>query len=203
MIGFIISLVLAYIIGSIPTSLIFTRLLKGKDIREHGSGNAGATNVFRVAGKLPAILVLIIDILKGFIVVLFLPEIFFNNTIGVKIGFELYKILLGATVIGGHVFSVFMKFKGGKGVATSAGVLIAIAPKSVLGSFAVWVIIFGIFRIVSIASIAASLMLPVFSLIFYDSLYLVLFSAALCASGIYKHKSNIQRLIRGEEKKLF
>ncbi|MBL7156688.1 MAG: glycerol-3-phosphate 1-O-acyltransferase PlsY [Candidatus Omnitrophica bacterium] len=202
MLNLIMSLLLAYIIGSIPIGFIFGKVLKKIDIREHGSGNVGATNIFRVVGKVPGIIVLIIDMLKGAVCVAFLPEIFFNNTIGIIFGPELYKILIGIAVISGHVWTIFLKFKGGKGVATTAGVLVILTPKALAGSAIVWGAVFAAFKIVSIASIAASILLPVFSVIFYRSIYLVLFTVLLSIVGTYKHKSNIKRLLRGEEKRL-
>jgi len=203
MLGLIISLGLAYLIGSIPTSFIFTKILKNTDIRQHGSGNVGATNVFRVAGKLPAVIVLAIDIFKGAFVVIFLPNFFFNNAIGVTLGAELYTILLGVFVIGGHVWSVFLRFSGGKGVATTAGVLLGLAPKILAGSTIMWVFVFFVFHIVSIASIVAGIFLPIFALLFGESFFLVLFCVFLCIMDAYKHKANIKRLLRSEEKKLF
>ena len=148
MINLVISLILAYLIGSIPTSFIFTKFLKKVDIRQHGSGNVGATNVFRVVGKTPAVMVLLIDILKGVIAVIFLSDVFFNNFIGMKLGLELYKILLGACAISGHVWSIFLKFKGGKGVATTAGVLIVLSPKVLIAALIIWILVFTAFRIV-------------------------------------------------------
>jgi len=156
MISLGISLVVAYLIGSIPTSYIFTKIIKRTDIREHGSGNVGATNVFRIAGKVPAILVLVLDIFKGAFAVGFLPQIFFNSATSPDMSLEGYKILLGICVIAGHIWSVFLKFSGGKGVATTAGVLLLLAPKALAASALIWVIVFVIFRIVSIASISAS-----------------------------------------------
>jgi len=203
MINLFLSLGLAYLIGSIPTSFIFTKIFTKLDIRKHGSGNVGATNVFRVVGKVPAIMVLVLDILKGVIAVTVIPDFLFNNDIGVMMGLDLFKILLGMGAISGHVWSVFLKFKGGKGVATTAGVLLIIAPKILAGSALIWVVIFVIFRIVSIASIAASIFIPIFSIIFYQSFSLVVFSIFLGIFGTYKHKANIKRLFRGEEKKLF
>jgi len=203
MIRLLISLILAYLIGSIPTSFIFGRILKKIDIRKHGSGNVGATNVFRAVGKIPALIVLLLDIFKGGFVVFFLPDVFFNNTIGVTMGFEIYQILLGLFVIAGHVFSVFLKFKGGKGVATTAGVLLILAPKVLIASLFIWILVFFAFRIVSVASITASIFLPIFAIILHRPIHLVLFSVLLCIFGAYKHKPNIKRLIRGEEKKLF
>ena len=207
MTGLFLSLICAYFIGSIPTSYIFAKFLKKIDIREHGSGNVGATNVFRTVGKMPAILVLFIDVFKGSFAVWFLPRIFLNNTIGMELGLEFYQILLGLSVISGHVFNVFLKFKGGKGVATTAGVLLVLSPKILAGSAIVWVLVFYGISIVSVASIMASVFLPIFACIFYRSfsqpLHMVLFTALLCLAGTYKHKENIKRLMRGEEKKLF
>jgi len=202
MLGLLASLILAYLIGSIPTSFIFAKVLKGVDIRKHGSGNVGATNVFRVVGKIPAVIALIIDILKGVLAVLILPNIFFNNTIGITLGLELYTILIGVCAISGHVWTVFLNFKGGKGVATTAGVMIALAPKVFAGSAAIWVLVFSIFKIVSIASITASIFLPIFALLFQRSIAIILFCVLLALVGTYKHKANIKRLLRGEEKKL-
>ncbi|MFH1594475.1 MAG: glycerol-3-phosphate 1-O-acyltransferase PlsY [Candidatus Omnitrophota bacterium] len=199
----LISLLCAYILGSIPTSFIFARLLKRIDIRDHGSGNVGATNVFRVIGKVPAIIVLVLDMLKGTVSVAVLPLFFFNDPINSMMGMERYKILLGIFAICGHIFSIFLKFKGGKGVATTAGVLIALMPELFAVSALIWICIFAIFRIVSVASIAASIFLPILAIIFHRSVYLILFCVIICIVGTYKHRSNIQRLIRGEENKLF
>lgn len=203
MLSLLISLILAYLIGSIPTSFIFTKILKKVDIRKRGSGNVGATNVFRVAGKIPALIVLLLDVSKGVVAVFLLPESFFNNTIGITIGFEIYQILLGLFVIAGHIWSIFLKFKGGKGVATTAGVLLILAPKILICGLFIWILVFFAFRIVSVASIAASIFLPIFAVVFHRPLYFVLFCVLLCIVGAYKHKPNIKRLIRGEEKKLF
>jgi acyl phosphate:glycerol-3-phosphate acyltransferase len=203
MISLMVSLALGYLIGSIPTSFIFAKVVKKVDIRRHGSGNVGATNVLRVVGKFPALAVLLIDIFKGAFVVLFLPVLFFNNEIGIRLGLEPYRILLGLSAMSGHVWSIFLKGKGGKGVATTAGVLLILAPKVFICSVFVWVIAFAALRIVSIASITASVVLPVFAVIFRQSIWFILFCVLICIVGTYKHKPNIQRLIRGEEKKLF
>ena len=203
MIGLILSLGLAYLLGAIPTSYVAAKLLKRIDIREHGSGNAGATNIFRVIGKVPAFIVLFIDVFKGFAAVWFLPEFFLNNFIGVHLGLELYQILIGTFAIAGHVWNPYLKFKGGKGVATTAGVLLALSPGIAAGSFIAWCVVFGILRIVSVASIVAAISLPIFAILFNRSIYLVFFCVILCVIGAYKHKPNIKRLLRGEEKKLF
>ena len=203
MIGFLIALILAYLLGSIPTSFIFARLFKRLDIRKHGSGNVGATNVFRVVGKWPALAVLVIDVLKGAIAVSLLADIFFNNTVGITIGFGLYRVFLGTAVISGHVWSAFLGFRGGKGVATTAGVLLVLQPYILVGSLGVWILVLAFFRIVSIASICASLCLPILGIISQDPLGNVIFYVFLCIMGTYKHKKNIRRILRGEEKRLF
>jgi len=203
MISLVISMVSAYLIGSIPTSFIFTKLLKNVDIRTRGSGNVGASNVFRVVGRIPAVLVLILDMSKGILACGLLPYLFFNNTIGITMGMEIYRILLGICVIGGHVWSVFLKFRGGKGVATTAGVLVIIAPKVLAGALATWIIIFSIFRVVSVASIASAAFLPILGIVFQEHISHILFYVFCCLMGTYKHKDNIRRILRGEEKRLF
>lgn len=203
MIGFFIALVLAYLLGSIPTSFIFARLFKKLDIRKHGSGNVGATNVFRIVGKWPALAVLMIDVLKGVIAVSLLADVFFNNTVGITIGFGLYRVCIGAAVISGHVWSAFLGFKGGKGVATTAGVLLVLQPYIFVGSLGVWILIFSFFRIVSIASICASIFLPILGIISQEPVGNIIFYVLLCIMGTYKHKKNIRRILRGEETKLF
>ena len=201
--AFFIGVILAYIIGSLPTAFIFGVVSKGIDIREHGSGNVGATNVFRVVGKKQGIIVLIIDFLKGVLAVSLIPILigrFINLEVGVK---EILLIVLGAGVIAGHIWTIFLKFKGGKGVATTAGVLGGIAPEILIITFLVFVVIFSIFRYVSLGSVSAAATLPISSVIFGKDLYFVLFCSVLSIIAILKHKSNIKRLIRGEEKKLF
>lgn len=195
------SLILTYLIGSIPTAYIFGRMIKGIDIRNFGSGNVGATNVYRLIGKVPAFIVLFIDALKGFVPVLLFPAIF--NIDKNLIDPELTSILIGVACISGHVWTVFLKFKGGKGVATTSGVMLAIAPKVSLLALTVWVIFFLLFRYASLASIAAAISLPIASLVMNKAFPIVLFSIIICVIVSYKHKSNISRLLKGEEKKLF
>ncbi len=200
MLSLIAALILTYLIGSIPTAYIFGRIIKGIDIRNFGSGTVGATNVYRLIGKVPAFIVLFIDALKGFAPVLLFPAIF--NIDKNLLNPELTSILIGVACISGHVWMVFLKFKGGKGVATTSGVMLAIAPKVFLIALIVWVIIFLLFRYVSLASITAAISLPIASLVMNKAFPLVLFSITICFIGTYKHKSNISRLLKGEEKKL-
>ncbi len=197
---FVISLAFCYLIGSIPTSYIFAKALKGIDIRQFGSGNAGATNTYRVVGKLPGLLVLVIDILKGFICVTLLAKLFLRN--GVTVEPAAYGMLLGLTAIAGHIWSVFLGFKGGKGVATSAGVFIGVAPDVFLWGLLVWAAFFAWKRYVSLASIASAVAVPViFSILSRPASY-VIFGSLVCAITVYKHYPNIKRLVRGEEKRI-
>ncbi len=198
----LLSLVISYIVGSIPTAYIFGKLLKGIDIREHGSGNVGATNVFRVIGKVPGIIVLIIDFLKGFLAVTIIPLVLELSYPGVFRGAIYFITLIGGAVIAGHIWTIFLKFKGGKGVATTAGVMIALAPLVFLSCLIIWAVIFFIWRYVSLASIVASCALPIMALVFGRSLSFIIFCCILCAVGVYGHRSNIKRLIQGTEKKL-
>ncbi|MEK6732112.1 MAG: glycerol-3-phosphate 1-O-acyltransferase PlsY [Candidatus Omnitrophota bacterium] len=190
----------AYLIGSIPTAYIFGRALKGIDIREHGSGNTGATNVFRVIGKVPGIIVLIIDIIKGFICATYLASGFMYLAPVVRP--EMYRILVGLCAIAGHNWTVFLKFKGGKGVATSAGVVIGLIPKIFWLGFMVWLITFFITGFVSLSSIIAIVSVPIFTLAFGEPAEIVVFMCLLCLIIVYKHRANIRRLARGEEKRI-
>jgi acyl phosphate:glycerol-3-phosphate acyltransferase len=201
MIYFLGGLIAAYLLGSIPTAYIFGKLLKNIDIREYGSGNVGATNVFRSVGKIPGIIVLLLDLLKGLAAVTLIP-MFLEKLSTTTVESSSFCIALGAAVIAGHVWTVFLRFKGGKGVATTAGVMAGLSPWLLLASFIVWVVVFGVWKYVSLASISASTSLPIFAVIGGESFYFILFCAVLCTVGVFGHRSNIRRLIRGEEKKI-
>jgi len=190
----------AYIVGSIPTAYIFGRVLKGIDIREYGSGNVGATNVFRVIGKAPGMIVLIIDIIKGLVCATYLASGFLYLAPVTRP--EVYRILIGLSAIAGHSWTVFLKFKGGKGVAISAGVVIGLIPKIFWLGFLVWLITFFITGFVSLSSIIAAIALPIFTLAFGQPAEIVVFMCVLCLIIVYKHKANIRRLARGEEKRI-
>jgi len=193
MLQMILILTLAYLLGSIPFSLIIARLFKGIDIRNHGSGNIGATNVLRTVGKKEAALALIADILKGVLPVLFTV-------------FVLEEIWIAATavfVVLGHVFPIFTGFKGGKGVATSLGALIVIIPAGVTVSLIVWILVLIVFRYASLASISAAIALPA---ICWGLTTPLAFTAAASINAviiILKHTGNIKRLITGTENKVF
>jgi len=130
------SMALAYLIGSFPTSFLLARIFKGIDIRKVGSGNAGATNVLRSVGKLPAAITLIVDILKGVIVVTFVANYFYSFDIDMQ--YDAYRGLMGLVVVCGHIWSAFLKFKGGKGVATTLGVAIGLTPFALIPSALIW-----------------------------------------------------------------
>lgn len=196
MLWIIIGILTSYLIGSIPTAYIFGRALKGIDIRSFGSRNVGATNALRVLGKGAGITVLVLDTLKGLIVVVFLSN-------------ELLSIVFGIACIIGHIWTIFLKFKGGKGMATALGVLLGLAfkiagLKIVLGlAILTWLIIFILTRIVSLASILSAAVLPLLMVIFKQSPVLIFVSFLLSALVIYRHKHNLQRIIQGKEPRLY
>ncbi|MBU0605542.1 MAG: glycerol-3-phosphate 1-O-acyltransferase PlsY, partial [Candidatus Omnitrophica bacterium] len=152
------SLLLAYLIGSFPTSYLFARTIKGIDIRKVGSGNAGATNVLRSVGKVPALVTLAIDILKGWMVVTIIANYFYAYDIDLL--YDAYRGLMGITVVCGHIWPVFLKFRGGKGVATTLGVAIGLTPFALIPSALIWFLVFYITNFVSLASIMALILFP-------------------------------------------
>ncbi len=203
----ITGIIISYLVGSIPTAYIFGRLLKDIDIRNVGSGNVGATNAMRVLGKGPGVTVLLLDILKGV-----LPVVFLGNFLVSKqtcLPEATLRIMLGMVCIVGHNWTIFLRFKGGKGVAATLGVLIGLAFKIpglnlVLGLvLASWLIAFFVWRIVSIASCFAALALPILSILFHLPKLLISTSVILCAFVILRHKPNLKRFFQGKEKRLF
>lgn len=191
-------IILAYLTGSIPTAYIFGRMSKGIDIRRYGSGNVGATNVFRVLGKGPGTAVLMLDILKGAIAVAVVPDML--GLTGV-----LHRVTLALAVVCGHNWTVFLKFKGGKGVATAFGVLIgltfriAVIRPVLLWTLLVWLACFLITRIVSVASIAAATGLPIIMALTGQEITVVCLGIIFCIFVVLRHKANIKRLFAGQE----
>jgi acyl phosphate:glycerol-3-phosphate acyltransferase len=183
---------LAYGLGSVPTSYVVARVVRGIDLRQHGSGNLGATNAFRVLGWRAALPVIVADMAKGWIPAALFPLWDGSPTMG-------WALAYGAAAIVGHVLSVFVRFKGGKGVATSAGVFLALAPWAVLIGFVVWGITLVLTRIVSLASLLAALVLPVAVFATNEPWVVFWLSVALSIFVIYAHRANIRRLLRGEE----
>jgi glycerol-3-phosphate acyltransferase PlsY len=185
-------IVFAYLLGAVPFAYIITKIVRGVDIRTVGSGNAGATNVFRAAGKTAGIITFLLDVLKGFVAV------YFAKFINVS---PVFIMAVAACVILGHTYTVFLKFKGGKGVATGCGAFFALMPVPVLISLAVFAAVFVSSGYVALGSIVAALCLPVVAYLFSYPLWLVIFAAVLAAFIIIKHKPNIKRLLNGTENK--
>ena len=208
MIDFILFGTIAYLLGSIPSAVWIGKTWNGIDVREHGSKNAGATNTFRVLGKKAGITVLIIDILKGFLAVS-MPVIFFMCgyflTHSISNDQIIYMQILGAfAAVLGHVFPIFANFKGGKGVATSLGVIIGIHPPAALICLLLFIVVFISFNFVSLGAICASLAFPSVLIFVFEvkNNWLILFSVILSSIVIIAHKKNIVRLIKGEESKM-
>ena len=199
----ILILFASYIIGSFPTSIIMGRVTQGIDIREHGSGNAGGTNVFRVLGWKPALVVVVFDVFKGWLPASYLAKMFFEATQLPDLG--LFQILCGFCAVLGHTYTIFAGFKGGKGVGTLAGMLIAMFPVAVPLCILVFAITLILTGYVSVGSIIASASLPIFLLILPiigiepAELSLLIFSLLIPFFIVYTHRSNISRLRSGEE----
>lgn len=193
---------IAYLLGSIPTAVWLGRMKYGVDVREHGSKNAGATNTFRVLGKKPGIVVLCIDICKGLLAVM-LPFIFLQLDWNDDTLIQL-KIVSALAVVIGHVFPLYVGFKGGKGVATSLGVIIGVHPPAAAICLGVFLIVFIVFNYVSLGAICASILFPILIYFVFQttSIALITFSCALSLAVILAHRKNIGRLWRGEENKM-
>ena len=199
MISLIFVFVLSFIIGSIPTAYIFGKLFKGIDIREYGSGNVGATNALRILGTSIGIFVLVFDISKGVISTVLIPSI--NPFKELYISSELIRCVSGISAILGHIFSPFLNFKGGKGVATGFGVFLGIDIFSTLIAFSVFLMAFSIMRYVSVGSIILFISLPFcFLILSKPSIYLY-FSILVATIVFLTHIPNIKKLIKGEENK--
>jgi acyl phosphate:glycerol-3-phosphate acyltransferase len=186
--------VAAYVLGATPTSLWVGRAVFGVDLRREGSGNLGATNVFRVLGWKPALPVVLADVAKGWIPVALFPL----ATPGVAPG---WLLAWGGAAIIGHVFSFWAGFRGGKGIATSAGVFIALAPWAALAGFVVWLLVVLTTRYVSLGSLLAALILPVAVAVtpHQGGAATLWFTLVLATFVIWAHRANIRRLLRGEE----
>ena len=192
----------AYLLGSIPTAVWVGKVRYDVDVREHGSKNAGATNTFRVLGKKPGIVVLLIDILKGCTAV-FLPFLFGKGAWGSDTLIHLQLISAILAVLG-HVFPLFAGFRGGKGVATSLGVIIGIHPAAAAICLGIFLIVFIVSNFVSLGAIVAAIAFPIILVTLFgvQSPWLIAFSVLLSAAVVYAHKKNIGRLLRGEENKM-
>jgi len=197
----IIGIILSYLIGSIPTAYIFGKMLKGIDIREHGSGNVGATNVFRVLGKKPGIVVLLLDILKGIIAVVIVSDLLGLTEV-------IHRVILAVVVVCGHNWTVFLKFKGGKGIATSFGVLIGLTIKiAVIRPVLIWVVLIWLVcflatRIISVSSILAAICLPIIMVLTNQEITIICLGVMFCIFVTLRHKANIKRLFAGQEPRI-
>jgi glycerol-3-phosphate acyltransferase PlsY len=203
MLSIIAVILFSYLLGSIPTAIIASRLVMKDDIRNHGSKNAGATNVFRVMGWKPALVVVLIDVLKGTAATLLVSKLAMGP--GAPLEPVVVQTLAGAAAIVGHVWTVFAGFKGGKGVGTAFGVLLGLAPIPVLIAAALWLALVFTTRIVSIGSLAAAVVFPI-ALAVQKACFrpdipysLVVFSICFAVLIFITHRSNIRRLLRGEE----
>ncbi|MDG0973790.1 MAG: glycerol-3-phosphate 1-O-acyltransferase PlsY [Crocinitomicaceae bacterium] len=195
-------IIIAYFLGSIPTAVWIGKSKFGIDIREQGSKNAGATNTFRVLGKRAGIIVLSIDIVKGLVAVL-IPFIsgYSDWRSDALINIQL---TCGIIAVAGHIFPLFAKFKGGKGVATSLGIILGIHPQAASICILIFLAFFIISNFVSLAAIAASLSFPILVHLLFDNnnTYLSVFSVLLSFAVIIAHHKNIKRLMKGEENKM-
>ncbi|MCU0665976.1 MAG: glycerol-3-phosphate 1-O-acyltransferase PlsY [Candidatus Omnitrophica bacterium] len=202
----ITAIIISYLVGSIPTAYLAGRILKGIDIREFGSGNIGATNALRVLGKKTGFIVLLVDVLKGIVPVILLGNYVLSQN--KALSQEFVYICIAASCVIGHIWTIFLKFKGGKGVATSLGVLIGISLKlhavaiSLGIMLVIWLAVFMIFRMVSLASVIAALAFPACIFILKQPLSLFIFAFILSFLVAWRHRANILRIIQGKEPRL-
>lgn len=191
---FLLVMILSYLLGSVSFGIIVTRITKGVDIRDFGSGNTGFTNVLRVVGKGPAAIVLVGDALKG--------------SLGVVLGYYLgevsysYAVLGGLATMVGHTYPLYFRFKGGKGVATGLGVILALAPDVTLIALIVFIITVFFSHYVSLGSILGALSVPVFLYFLEKPFPVFLFGVLGAIFVIYNHKANLVRLYQGSENKI-
>ncbi len=210
-----IMIVLSYLVGSIPTSIIVSKIKSGIDIRKFGSGNAGGANVIRVLGWKTGVLVIVFDILKGFIATsiiarLYLdPSLPFSNRTPFE-DFTILQIIAGSAAVLGHIWTAFAGFKGGKGIATAGGMMLGIAPVELLVSLIIFMIVFVASRYVSLGSLSAAVAFPL-TMVVRVNLFnveiagyhtLIVFIIGISLLVIFTHRTNIKRLIEGSENKL-
>lgn len=196
----IVMLILSYLIGAFPSGLIIGKLFFKKDIRQYGSGNTGATNSFRVLGRPAGFIVTFLDIFKGFITVFF-PLWFPVHADGVISTFFTNGLIVGLFAILGHVYPIYLKFNGGKAVATSAGVVLGVNPILLLILAIIFFSVLKIFKYVSLSSIIAAISCVIGSIIIHDYILLAV-SGIVSIILIIRHKSNIVRIFKGEEPKI-
>lgn len=193
--------VASYLLGGIPTGYLIGRL-KGIDIRQHGSGNPGTANVYRTLGKVPGIITFLVDFLKGFAPTLVAAQFFFEpGSMDFSKGHWWIPVTAGALAIAGHIWTIFLSFKGGKGVATAAGVFMALLPIPTAGAFVVFGIAVAITSHISVGSMAASVALPILCFVLakdYQKPFTLL-ALTVCILIFYTHIANIRRILAGAE----
>ncbi|MCZ7601735.1 MAG: glycerol-3-phosphate 1-O-acyltransferase PlsY [Melioribacteraceae bacterium] len=214
MLNLLIIVILSYLVGSIPTGILITKAVKGIDIRQHGSGNAGGTNVFRILGWKYGVLTILLDALKGAVAVILIARLYlgdfpFPNATPFD-DFTLVQIFAGLFAVIGHIWTIFASFKGGKGIATSLGFLIAIITIDMLLALAVFFVVVTISRYVSLGSILAAISVPLILIVrenifhvdiqgYHTILPFAIFIALLV---IYTHRANLGRLLKGNENRI-
>ncbi|MFA7290578.1 MAG: glycerol-3-phosphate 1-O-acyltransferase PlsY [Melioribacteraceae bacterium] len=214
MLNLLVVVFLAYLAGSIPTSIIVSKLVRGIDIRDFGSGNAGGTNVFRVMGWRYGVLVIILDALKGALAVIIIARLYLDNFPFANVtpfdDFTLVQIFCGIAAVVGHIWTVFAGFKGGKGIATALGFLITIITVDMLLALAVFFVVVYLSKYISLGSISAAISVPLI-LVIRENLFhaeisgyhtILPFSIITVLLVIYTHRANIDRLIKGSERKI-
>jgi glycerol-3-phosphate acyltransferase PlsY len=207
-------IILSYLVGSIPTSIIISKLSHGIDIREHGSGNAGGTNVMRVLGWKKGLLVIILDALKGAFAVVVIARLHYGGLPFQNVSpfddFTLVQIIAGIAAVIGHIWTVFAGFRGGKGIATALGMLIMIITVDMLVALGIFIIVVTVSRYVSLGSILAALSVPL-TLVFRENILhdhipsygtLLPFVAAVALLVVFTHRKNLVRLLNGTESKI-
>ncbi len=213
MFSFIVIIVLSYLLGSIPTSIWVGKIFKRVDIRDHGSGNAGATNTFRILGWKAGTVVTLIDLAKGFTAAYYISQIGYHiGDVPVSIAMwetdVFMRLIAGAAAVGGHMYPLYARFKGGKGVITAAGMLYGIEPISITLAIIVFLTILFTSRYVSLGSIFSCFSYPLFLLMLrygFDQPIdgsLIVISAVVAATIIIKHHTNIRRLLEGTENRI-
>jgi glycerol-3-phosphate acyltransferase PlsY len=189
-------LIAGYLLGSIPFGIFMAKLFRGADLRSSGSGNIGATNVARVVGPAAGILTMLLDAAKGWFAVWLAARLMHGETLGV--------VLAGFFAMLGHCFPIWLRFRGGKGVATAAGVFLSLCPSALLAAFILFLLVVGFWRYVSLGSIAAAAAVPLLIYLFWAPHFapprsVTLATLAIATLVIFQHRANIARLSRGEE----
>jgi acyl phosphate:glycerol-3-phosphate acyltransferase len=201
-----LAVLLAYVAGSFPTSYLAGRLLRGIDLRREGSGNLGATNVYRTLGAWPAVLVMFLDVAKGFVSAAYAPQLAAALAPSGGASDDILPLACGLAAILGHVFPAWLGFRGGKGVATAVGVFLALSPGATLGAVLVWLAAVALVRIASVASLALGVCLPFFVFAEQrqrDGAELLVGFAALAGLFVWwTHRENLRRLASGEERRI-